>query len=119
MRNRKRALVLVCAVLAAFAFALISNDSSADKSFTLRMEEDTRKDWDKSFNKLLAEPFENLTCKSGAGLSMPLGNGCVDAGDHEICCSSWKVWLNCKSGAWTQGDIDGGNCSKKAKPKSE
>lgn len=116
--QRSRILLIGSAVLAALVLALYSTNSAADKSFTLRMEDEQRKSWNASFNKLMAESFDSLECKADASLKVPFAKGCVDAGDVVLCCDSWTIWLKCTGeGGWQQGDIDGSSCSKRTKPK--
>jgi hypothetical protein len=108
----------VSGVLVALSLGLVATESSADKNFTLRMEEVSRKMWEADFNKLTARPFEKLSCKPDARMTMPFAEGCVDAGDESICCDSWKIWMKCSDdGKWTQGDIDGESCKTTPRPK--
>jgi hypothetical protein len=111
-------MVVAASLLALAGTALMATESAADKSFTLSMQEPQRTTWNKGFNKLVAEPFKAIRCAEDAKLDVPAGEGCVDAGDVEICCKSWSLRLECKSdGRWEQTSIEGASCDKRPTPK--
>ncbi len=109
----KQRLVITVSLLALAATALLSGGAAADKSFTLAMEDRPRHAWDKAFNKLVAEPFEAVRCAADSDLELPAGEGCVDAGDLEICCQTWTLNLRCNQGKWEQKSIEGASCQKR------
>ncbi len=92
--------------------ASIADDSSADKSFTMKMEESQRAQWEKSFNELLAKPFATkLTCTADSTMVLQAGSGCVELSkDEKLCCDAFNIKLACDDGAWKQTSIDANSC---------
>ena len=115
MVSRTRHWIVVAAsLLALAATGLMASESAADKSFTLAMQDGQRQSWDKAFNKLVGEPFKQVRCAADSKLDLPAGEGCVDAGDIEICCKSWSLRLKCSGeGSWQQQSIEGASCDKR------
>ena len=93
--------------------------STASQSFTMKMENEARKAWNKSFNKLLNEPFgAQLSCVDKSRQVLKQGQGCVDMSDTEkMCCRSWKLNIVCDGGKWKQTTIDAEDCNRKKKTK--
>jgi len=115
--NRRR-YAMAAAGVASVVIGLYSLDSTASKSFTMAMEESARQDWDKAFNKVLAEPFAKLECAPGQKNTLSLGSGCVDVGQALICCSGWAVGTKCTAEhKWQQTNIEGTDCERKPIPK--
>jgi len=114
MSTSKLTIAVALAVLA--GAALVSADSSANKSFTMKMEDAERAGWETSFNKLIREPFgTKLSCKTGKKMSIDAGEGCVEVGAKKLCCKSFVIELKCDNKNWKQTSIEANNCTEATK----
>ena len=110
MPKISRPMIVAAAVTACAAFVAV--ESFAVQGFKMKMEKTARTAWDKSFNKLVNEPFNiDLPCAAKAKIVVPQGKGCIELGEKKkMCCDSWKITVACVAGKWEQSDIDADNC---------
>jgi hypothetical protein len=107
-------------VLGFSALGLVAIESMASRSFTLAMEPSQKAHWEKQFNSLLSEPFAKIACEPKKTIDLPVGQGCVEAADVDICCVSWTLKVKCSDEhRWESTSVEGGSCTKKAHKKDE
>jgi hypothetical protein len=118
--RRTRLRLIGLSVLGCAALGLVAADSLASRSFTLAMEPTQKAHWEKQFNGLLSEPFAKVACESGKRIDLPVGQGCVEAADVDICCVNWTLKVKCNDEhRWENTSVEGASCTKKPHKKDD